>query len=93
LGASTNEALAEAQLKAPDILVTDLRLRGSDNGIETIRAVRTLIPNLPSLIITGDSVPERMLEAQAIGITVIHKPVSSTRLLAEIGKLTTANEG
>lgn len=91
LGASTSEALAEARLKAPDILVTDLRLRGSDNGIETVRALRKLIPDLPSLIITGDSVPERMLEAQAIGITVIYKPVSSARLLAEIGKLTTAN--
>jgi signal transduction histidine kinase/CheY-like chemotaxis protein len=92
LSASTHEALAEAKLKAPDILVTDLRLRGSDNGIETIRTVRKLIPNLPSLIITGDSVPERMLEAEAIGITVIQKPVSSARLLAEIGKLTTAND-
>jgi signal transduction histidine kinase len=91
LGASTNEALAEAKLKAPDILVTDLRLRGSDSGIETIRTVRQLIPNLPCLIITGDSVPERMAEAQAIGITVIQKPVSSTRLLAEIVKLTTAS--
>jgi signal transduction histidine kinase len=92
LGASTNEAVAEAKLKAPDILVTDLRLRGSDNGIETIRRVREMIPNVPCLIITGDSVPERMLEAQTIGVTVIHKPVSSTRLLAEIGRLTTAND-
>jgi hypothetical protein len=33
-----------------------------------------------------------MLEAQAIGITVINKPVSSTKLLTEIGKLTTASE-
>jgi hypothetical protein len=54
--------------------------------------VREMIPNVPCLIITGDSVPERMLEAQTIGVTVIHKPVSSTRLLAEIGRLTTAND-
>jgi len=92
LGASTSEAVAEARLQAPDILLTDLRLRGTDSGISTIRAVRELFPNLPALIISGDSSPDKMLEAQAAGISVIHKPVSSTVLLAEIAKLVTAGD-
>jgi signal transduction histidine kinase len=92
LGASTSEAVAEARLQAPDILLTDLRLRGTDSGISTIRAVRELYPNLPALIISGDSSPDKMLEAQAAGIAVIHKPVSSTILVAEIAKLVTAGD-
>ena len=87
LGASTSEAVTQATLQIPDILLCDFRLRGADNGIDTIRAVRQLYPDLPALIISGDSAPERLLEAQATGITIIHKPVASEVLLREIAKL------
>ena len=87
IGAGTEDAVKEVQQRVPDLLLTDLRLRGADNGVETIRAVRAILPNLPALIISGDSAPERLLEAQAAGITMIHKPISSKTLLDEIAKL------
>lgn len=35
---------------------------------------------LPALLITGDTAPDRLREALASGITLLHKPVSPSHL-------------
>jgi len=87
LGASTADAVAAVQIRAPDLLLTDFRLRSTDSGLTTIHTVRKIVSDLPALIITGDPASERLLEAQAAGIPVIHKPVASEVLTQEIRKL------
>ncbi|UEM23115.1 PAS domain S-box protein [Skermanella mucosa] len=68
--------------RAPDIIISDYRLRAGRTGIEAIRHIRARYGNrpIPSLLITGDTAPERLQEAEASGYRLLHKPVSSSTL-------------
>jgi signal transduction histidine kinase/ActR/RegA family two-component response regulator len=76
LADGTAQAVELARKNRPDIVLTDLRLRGEDNGIETVRAIRKLYPAVPAILISGDIAPERLRQAEAAGIPLLHKPVS-----------------
>jgi CheY-like chemotaxis protein len=82
------QALELAQANTPDVVISDYRLRQQSTGVEAIIRLRKLLGNtLPALLITGDTAPERLREAQASGITLLHKPVSPHKLyraLAEV---------
>lgn len=84
--ASTEDAVATACHFHPAIVLADLRLRGEDNGMRAIAALRAMWPGLPALLISGDTAPERLREAHAAGIEMLHKPVSSTLLRDSIDK-------
>ena len=78
---SIEEALATARTHAPDLVISDYRLREQRTGAEAIAALRALLGNaLPGLLITGDTAPERLREAEASGIPILHKPVSPSEL-------------
>ena len=79
--AEAMERLSELD-RAPDIIITDYRLRAGRTGIEAIRHIRARYGNrpIPSLLITGDTAPERLQEAEASGYRLLHKPVSSSKL-------------
>jgi signal transduction histidine kinase len=77
LADSTEQALALARIRPPQILLADLRLRGDDSGFRAIRALRRLLPGLPALIISGDTAPSRLREAQDAGLELLHKPVAA----------------
>lgn len=87
LADSTSEAVAAAQAERPDIVLSDMRLRGSENGIETVRALRRLYPGLPAILISGDIAPDRLREAEQAGIALLHKPVPVETLKREIAKI------
>jgi CheY-like chemotaxis protein len=75
------EALDLARAHAPEVVISDYRLREQRTGLEAIAALRTLLGNeLPALLITGDTAPDRLREAQASGIPMLHKPVSPSQL-------------
>lgn len=46
--------------------------------------VRRLTPSSPTYLITGDTAPERLREAVASGLPLLHKPVSPSRLYREL---------
>jgi CheY-like chemotaxis protein/anti-sigma regulatory factor (Ser/Thr protein kinase) len=78
---SIEEALATARNHAPDVVISDYRLREQRTGAEAIAALRALLGNsLPALLVTGDTAPERLREAQASGIPLLHKPISPDEL-------------
>ena len=79
---SIGEAVALARAHAPDLVMSDYRLRERRTGAEAIRAVRTALENaaLPALLITGDTAPERLREAQSTGVPLLHKPVAPSEL-------------
>ncbi|MDO8990773.1 MAG: ATP-binding protein [Sideroxyarcus sp.] len=82
---SIEEALALARLNAPDVVISDYRLREQRTGVEAIAALRVLLgESLPALLITGDTAPERLREAQASGIPLLHKPVSPAKLYRKL---------
>lgn len=81
---STREALVKCLMRRPDIVLTDLRLRGGDDGISAVRSLRGALPGLPAVLISGDTAPERLREAHAAGLVLLHKPVLEEQLLAAI---------
>jgi len=75
------DALEAVRGWRPDAVVSDYRLRGPLNGAQAIAALRQdLGDSLPALLVTGDTVPERLREAAASGVPLLHKPVWPTDL-------------
>ncbi len=91
---SIEDALALVQLNVPDVVISDYRLREQRTGVEAIEAIRAQLgTSIPALLITGDTAPNRLREAQASGIPLLHKPVSPSKLyrrLVELQQGTTA---
>jgi len=68
---------------APDAIITDYRLREETTGSEAIHRIRRMWGrDIPALIVTGDTAPERLLQAQQSGFALLHKPVSPGKLRA-----------
>ena len=79
---SLSEALQENKLK-PDAIIADYRLINEKTGIEAIQSIHRLWgKGIPALIVTGDSAPELLREAQSSGYAFMHKPVNSAKLRA-----------
>lgn len=83
---SSDAAVVAASQQAPDIVLADFRLRGSDSGLTAIHSLRSIYPNIPALLISGDTEPARLKQAQKAGIKLLHKPISGDNLLSEIAK-------
>ena len=59
----------------------DYRLKEGETGVEAIRKVQAVLgKNLPSALVTGDTSPERIREAEEMGLPLLFKPVEPTRL-------------
>ena len=73
-------ALADGWAEPPDVVVSDLLLRGGDNGIDVIRALeqhpRGIGVATARLLVTGETKPDRLREVASAGIAVLYKPVS-----------------
>ncbi len=91
--AATADALLDALSgAAPDILISDLRLGGTLDGLALIAAVRALpgLGALPAVVISGDTAPESLARVQAAGVQLLHKPVRPARLRALMHRLLAA---
>jgi len=86
VASSTEGAIDAARHFEPSIVLADFRLCGDDNGMRTIHALRMVWPELPALLISGDTAPDRLREAHDAGIELLHKPVSSVLLRESILK-------
>lgn len=79
-GAEAIASLAAA-VRAPDFLICDYRLRGEQNGIHAVTAIRAEFnESIPALLITGDTAPERLHEIGASDLTVLYKPIDEETL-------------
>ena len=82
--ATATEALTlvREQGLRPDVLLCDYNLRGSGNGIETIRHLRAALGwNVPAVVITGDIRAQTVAWIAAQGVSVLIKPFSAEELL------------
>ncbi len=77
-----SSAAHEAQLHRLDLLLCDFRLRDGITGIDAIQAVRAIQPDLAAVLISGDTAPERIREAQRAGVPLLFKPVALGDLMA-----------
>src|SRR6266545_3483699 len=81
-GYSEAERLLEEQGLEVDVIVADFRLRQHENGIDTVRRLRARLgEEVPALLVSGDTAPERLREAQSSGLPLLHKPVSADKLM------------
>ncbi|MNG67621.1 Sensor protein TorS [compost metagenome] len=82
----TEEGMDERALQrmagwSVQVVISDFRLRDEQTGAQAIHQVRAVVgARLPALLITGDTAPERLREARASGIPLLHKPVSPRQL-------------
>lgn len=85
---SIEAALAIARQHPPDVVISDYRLRGQRTGAQAIAELRALLGRaLPAALLTGDTAPQRLQEAQASGIRLLHKPVAPTELQRQLRDL------
>lgn len=82
--ASMDEAVQAARTARPSIVLADFRLRQGEDGMRVIRELRLLWPDLPALLISGDTAPDRLREARDAGIPLLHKPVPPALLRESI---------
>ena len=69
-------------------VVTDFRLRNEEDGIQLAAKLRAeLGRNLPVLLVTGDTAPERVKQAQASGYPVLYKPVKAHEMAEALRQL------
>jgi CheY-like chemotaxis protein len=91
--AGSFEEMVERLASCPDrpqLIVSDYRLRGQEDGIRVIERLRSEYNDeeIPGMLITGDTAPDRLREAQESGMLLLHKPVPNSRLRAAITHLT-----
>lgn len=70
-----------------DLALVDYRLRGEDNGLNAVRQLRDIQPDLAAIIVSGDTAPDRLQEVAAAQLPLLSKPVSEGELRKEIARL------
>lgn len=72
----------------PQVIISDYRLRGPRTGIDVIQAVRNRFgPELPAILISGDTAAETLRQAQEESLVLLHKPVRPAKLRALLNRL------
>jgi PAS domain S-box-containing protein len=74
--------LVREQGLRPDLLLCDYNLRGSPDGVETIRQLRVALGrNVPAVVMTGDTRSQTVDSIAAQGVSVLIKPFLAEELL------------
>jgi two-component system nitrogen regulation response regulator NtrX len=86
--ADSTEALRELQARQPTLVILDIWLQDSElDGIEILRRLRTEMPSVPVVMISGHGTIETAVEAIKIGAyDFIEKPFKSDRLLLIVAR-------
>ena len=82
--AEAERLLEQDGLEDVHVIVSDFRLRAHESGIDTVRRLRERLGDVPALLVSGDTAPERLREAQSSGLPLLHKPVSADKLTEAI---------
>ena len=69
----------------PDVIISDYHLCDGKTGIEVITRLRSaLSAPIPAFLMSGDTNPEPLRDAQANGYPLLHKPVDPMALRATL---------
>jgi CheY-like chemotaxis protein len=67
--------------RMPDLIIADYRLSGGVTGTDVLeRLRRELDPEIPAILVTGSTAPERVSEADASRYDLLLKPVQPEAL-------------
>lgn len=86
-GAAIIQLLAGCE-RMPDLIICDHRLRDNKTGGEVIQRLRDEFnSDIPALLITGDTAPERIQAILETGIPILHKPLEDWALKQAVTRL------
>ncbi|MDE1987353.1 MAG: response regulator [Alphaproteobacteria bacterium] len=69
----------------PELIICDYRL-DNEGGIGVIQRLQSEFNDeIPAMLVTGDTAPDRLIEARESGFVLLHKPVSAHHLREAIG--------
>jgi two-component system, sensor histidine kinase len=67
--------------RVPSVIISDYRLRGRETGLQLVEQLRSEYNDeIPAILVTGDTAPDRLQEAQVSGLLLLHKPVTPAQL-------------
>jgi DNA-binding NtrC family response regulator len=78
---SAHAALQFLQENTPSALLVDLRMQGEDSGLAVIDELNTKNSNIPTALITGESLADGRLANAYPELVMLQKPVSNDALL------------
>jgi CheY-like chemotaxis protein/anti-sigma regulatory factor (Ser/Thr protein kinase) len=73
--------------RAPDLILSDYRLKDGRTGIEAIATLQEAFGPLPAALLTGDTAPETIQAIKQSGLPVLHKPLKPAKLRAFLAHL------
>ncbi len=73
--------------RTPDVILCDYRLKGEETGIAAIKQLRQALGPISAALITGDTAPDRLLEASHSGLPLLHKPLNALQLKTRLCQL------
>lgn len=80
---SSDHALQVLGDRVPDLIITDFRLRHEQTGRQVLQTLRAHLGlPVPAIILTGDTSPQRLRDAQSTSAVLLHKPVSTSQLFS-----------
>jgi len=78
--------------RVPDVIVSDYRLPGDNDGLEMIAQLRRHFGcDIPAIVITGDTAPETIQRISQAGFPVLNKPLHPAKLRALLTHLVQQN--
>lgn len=84
VGSSGDDILrvAAGYPRKPDLILSDFRLRAHETGIDVIDRLHEEYADdtIPAVLMSGDTDPQRLIEASARAWPLLHKPVDPARL-------------
>ncbi len=84
LADGVEQAIKRADTGRIDMVISDFRLKGNASGVDTIKQIQNTHPHIYPLLITGDTAPDRLQQAQAAQIALLHKPVTLDELIEHL---------
>jgi CheY-like chemotaxis protein len=71
----------------PDVILSDLRLRGGLTGFDVVDRVRAILgAEVPAIILTGETGKAELAEGQRRKLAFLHKPVQAEPLKQAIAR-------
>lgn len=74
IAGGVDSAMHEINDRTPQVMLVDRRLKDGEDGLELIEAVRGDYEGMPAVLISGDTAPDRIREAENAGIPALVKP-------------------
>ncbi|MGE5547009.1 MAG: response regulator [Solirubrobacterales bacterium] len=71
-----DQVMARLEEGRPDLILSDLRLRGGLSGFDVVERVRSRVgDDLPAIILTGETGKAELEEGRRRNLSFMHKPV------------------